>query len=397
MCYTICSFEEILRALHFFDHEDPDINVNNRFHKLGSFLPTLLNNFRKMVNPGEFLTLDEQLMPYKGRLSFKQYNPKKRGRFGVKSFFLMDAEHKYVLDILPYQGKSTQMANPEWIQNFGFGGAAVLTMLEKGYFNKHHRIIVDNYFQSPKLAKFLLTKNTYVLGTVRKDRKLMPALSDPVTGRPTKLQKGEAETYSDGDILLERWNDRREVLILNTFMEHRMEECESLNPNNNRLKPATVLVYNKVMGALDDMDEVIRPYQTLRKTLKWYRKFAFHLIDIAVHNAFVLAGVKNPTIKSDGYKDFVLNLIEEIISKNSVVRSSRGRPLSIQSNTTTSNLRHFPSTIKGDNGKSKRSNCHLCWSKKTRKATKFICTTCEKWFCFSDENSCFMVFHKTLH
>jgi hypothetical protein len=190
-------FEQILRAVHFVNLNDPNLNKTDRFHKLGIILPQILTNFRRVVAPGEFLTLDEQLMPYKGKLSIKQYNPKKRGRFGVKSFILMDCEHRYVLDILPYQGKSTAISNANWISTYGFGGAAVLTLLKKGYFMKSHRVILDNYFQSPVLAKALVLKKTYILGTVRKDRKFMPKFQ-------SRLPKGGTETFSDGDLLLER-------------------------------------------------------------------------------------------------------------------------------------------------------------------------------------------------
>ncbi|OXA45417.1 piggyBac transposable element-derived protein 4 [Folsomia candida] len=268
-------FLQILRGLHFVNIEDPDLDTTNRFHKLGTILPDIVNNFRRAVNPGEFLTLDEELMPFRGRLSFRQYNPKKRGRFGIESFLLMDAEKKYVLDILPYQGRSTPIFDQAWIAAYGFGGATALTLLRKGYFNKNHRLVLDNYFQSPTLAKVLVRLEVFVLGTVRKNRKFMPRFVDPITKKPNKITQGEVETFSDGDMLLERWGDRREVFMLNTFIDHRMEECNSGNPANQRLKPASVLVYNKVMGAVDNMDAMIRPYQALRKTTKWYRKYYF--------------------------------------------------------------------------------------------------------------------------
>ncbi|XP_021952231.1 piggyBac transposable element-derived protein 4 [Folsomia candida] len=389
-------FEQILRGLHFVDLEEPTLDTNDRFHKMGTILPNILKNFRKLVNPGEFLTLDEELMPYKGALSFKQYNPKKRGRFGVKSFFLMDCQHRFVLDILPYQGKSTRISNPSWIKMYGFGGAAVLTMLEKGYLGKYHRLVVDNYFQSPVLAKTLLEKKTFVLGTVRKDRKFMPKFIDHVTSRPSRLKKGEVETFSDGDLLLERWMDRREVLMLNTFIHHRMEDCESQNPRNAQVKPASVLVYNKSMGALDDMDKIIRPYQALRKTLKWYRKFAFHLFDICVYNSWVVYCHMNSR-RSTGYKQYLSNLIKEIMSANVTIRSTKGRPVSLPHQPSFNSLRHFSSTLRNNAGKKVRGNCHLCWKtmNKLRKATSFRCEACGVWLCIDGENSCHKKYHIT--
>jgi len=136
------------------------------------------------------------LYNFKGRLSFRQYNPKKRARFGIKMFILADFPKQFVLDILPYQGKSTHISNRNWIKDFGFGEAAVMTLL-KEFFGKAHRIFVDNWFLGPKLAMQLKSLTTYVLRTVLKRRKGMPKMVG-------KLKKGQSETYTDDNILDQR-------------------------------------------------------------------------------------------------------------------------------------------------------------------------------------------------
>ena len=156
----------------------------------------LFLQFGNTINPGRDLTIDETLLAFLGRLSIKQYNPLKRGRFGVKLFLLADSSTGFVFRILPYQGKTTQWRDSTLRDRFGFGGAAVLSLLE-GSLNKGHRVCIDNWFMSVQLTRKPLEKKTHVLGTVRKNRKGMPKF----TG---KLKKGQVETYSDGDILVER-------------------------------------------------------------------------------------------------------------------------------------------------------------------------------------------------
>jgi len=102
-------FEAITRGLHFSNNEEIIFGSKDRFFKLGSFMEVLFRDFRRVVGPGEFLTLDESILLFKGRLGIKQYNPKKRARFGIKLFFLLDAATKYVLRVLPYQGKATKI------------------------------------------------------------------------------------------------------------------------------------------------------------------------------------------------------------------------------------------------------------------------------------------------
>jgi hypothetical protein len=58
-----------------------------------------------------------------------------------------------------------------------------------------------------------------------------------------------------------RWADRRDVVMLNSFMNREMVESVSTNPNNTREKPSTVLTYNQTMGALDNVDNT-RPIST---------------------------------------------------------------------------------------------------------------------------------------
>jgi len=79
-------FEEITRGLHFANNENPD--PTNRFWKLGNICENLLRKYALSVSVGEICCIDESLLKFKGRLSFKQYLPFKRSRFGIKFFWL---------------------------------------------------------------------------------------------------------------------------------------------------------------------------------------------------------------------------------------------------------------------------------------------------------------------
>ena len=46
------------------------------------------------------------MVKWKGRLSFKQFIPSKRHRFGIKFLVLCDVQTGYVQDIIVYTGKS---------------------------------------------------------------------------------------------------------------------------------------------------------------------------------------------------------------------------------------------------------------------------------------------------
>ena len=47
------------------------------------------------------------------------------------------------------------------------------------------------------------------------------------------------------------------------------------------------------MGGIDNVDRQLSITETVRKTMKWYRKLFLHLIDLCLSNAHALYKVRN--------------------------------------------------------------------------------------------------------
>ena len=58
-----------------------------------------------MYNPGPEVTVDERLVPYRGRRPFKQYIPSKPGKYGIKIWAACDARSSYAWNMQVYTGK----------------------------------------------------------------------------------------------------------------------------------------------------------------------------------------------------------------------------------------------------------------------------------------------------
>ena len=94
--YTLCfmarpwheTFLHILRFLHFADNSQrPDQGEEyDRLWKLRTVFDTLDDNYAKLYNPSENLTMDEVIVKYSGRVIFRHYIPKKRKCFGIKIY-----------------------------------------------------------------------------------------------------------------------------------------------------------------------------------------------------------------------------------------------------------------------------------------------------------------------
>ncbi|KAI4487108.1 hypothetical protein M0802_012022 [Mischocyttarus mexicanus] len=103
-----------------------------------------------------------------------------------------------------------------------------------------------------------------------------------------------------------------------------------------------VIDYNSCMGSVDKTHMVLSTINATRKSLKWYRKYFFHLLNICVWNAYCL--YKHNTQNPISMAKFHLNLIREILQKYHINISynhqkGNNNPLRLLE-------RHFPSLYK---------------------------------------------------
>lgn len=59
---------------------------------------------------------------------------------------------------------------------FFIEGEYVVKKLTEPYYNKGHNVTTDQFFTSLKLAKFLLSKKTTIVGTINKAKREIPRI-----------------------------------------------------------------------------------------------------------------------------------------------------------------------------------------------------------------------------
>lgn len=69
-------FAQISRFLHFTDNEVANDN-DDRLCKVRSVIDYFNEKFQNIYTPAKYISLDESLMKYTGRIPYKQYNPSK--------------------------------------------------------------------------------------------------------------------------------------------------------------------------------------------------------------------------------------------------------------------------------------------------------------------------------
>ncbi len=114
------------------------------------------------------MTVDEQLVTFRGRCPFKQYIPSKPGRYGIKLWALCDSKTSYVWNVQVYTGKNSNLG-----REVNQGQRVVIDMI-RGFENTGRNITCDHFFTSLELALTLLKKMLTVLGTIIKNKPELP-------------------------------------------------------------------------------------------------------------------------------------------------------------------------------------------------------------------------------
>ena len=163
--------------------------------------------------------------------------------------------------------------------------------------------------------------------------------------------------------------------------------------------PSIIAYYNKYMGGVDLTDQQLSYYaMTRRRTLKWWKKVFWRLVDITVVNAWIIFRTNFPDSPIDSQKKFRLNLAENLVQPLLDLMASQTCPPYLR----TAKGRRPVSAAKRLIGKHfaykhrKRGRCVVCGDKKTstgkRKDTKTqnFCPKCEVFLC---QGTCFETYH----
>ncbi|XP_050453533.1 piggyBac transposable element-derived protein 4-like [Cataglyphis hispanica] len=267
-------FELLLRFVHFSNNEEND--PNNRLSKVAHIIDHLNSNFKKYYNPDEVVCVDESLVPFRGRILFRQYIKQKRHRYGIKVFKLCSGPgYTYSFQIYTGKGENTS-------EIYGNKSTEIVMALCQDILGKGHTICTDNWYTSVNLAEKLIDMHTHLLGTLRKNRR-----DNPKEVVAQKLKRGDviARENKNGVTVL-KWKDKRDVLMLST--KHSAEMTTIQKRNCTKEKPRMVVEYNLGKSSVDLSDQMVAYCSPLRKTIKCNNGIIEKCISINIYTNYVL-------------------------------------------------------------------------------------------------------------
>ena len=407
---TVNRFFKIRKNIHCVAAREPDENNKDKFWNIKPVVESVRNTCLSLPRE-EYSSVDEQMIPFTGRMPAKQVVKSKPNPVGLKSWVLCGKSGR-VLDFEFYQGAGTGI--PEVYKQLGLGAAVVLRLAQTIPNNKNYKICFDNFFTGMPLLKELKTRGTLSLGTLRENRMMGCQLK-------SEKQLGERgaidyKVSCDGDICVVRWLDNGVVTLASTFAAVEPRDkvkrwSASAKEHIEVSRPFAVQVYNCYMGGVDKVDFLISLYWISARTKKWPVRVMFHLLDLSLANSWLQyrdCALTNGTQKSN-----ILDLLgfrnevgECLIMSRPAKRRSIGRPRSstehdsdISSPTAKKNrgsirpvpdvrfdlIEHWPQSIDGEPQRCKLENC--CGR------SRIQCMKCNVHLCLNKHRNCFHAFH----
>jgi len=338
-------FQLLQRYLHL-DNNDDNENLG-RLKKVKNFTNYLQEKWRFYYQPNQNICIDEAMIAFKGRLLFKQYNPLKPTKWGIKVFLLSESCSGYTFNAIIYEGKQIEGEN----KSVAF---SVVKKLVSGYENKNHHLFTDRYYTSIPIIKELEKMQISFTGTINGNRAGLPKIP--------KLEKNDKIYYYKDNMIYLVWNPKKKpVSLITNHQSINRHIYEYINKKTNSKlvieKPEVVHLYNKNAKGVDLMNNYCSTYKFDHKNYRWWKSVFYFYIDVTITNCFIIMN----RFTKISLKEFRIQLSRDLLDSGNKIPSS----------TKSKNNKHLPDYIRRPNASDPRLKCIIC-----KKKTKFLCTKC---------------------
>ena len=207
-------------------------------------------------------------------------------------------------------------------------------------------------------------------------------------------------------LLCLKWMDKRAVTMISTIHDNTMVPIQrrSRFAEGGReviSKPQCIVEYNRHMGGVDLSDQMISYYSFSHRSVKWWKRVFFHLIDTTIVNAYILYSQSTQSSRKLTHVNFRIELAKSLFQQAGEEIEALSIDPSLQSGSRSEAVlpplrmtgRHFPEKVPPTpSGRPPQLECALCSRKKgrSRVTTTYRCKTCVKALCIVP---CFELYH----
>lgn len=281
-------FFQLRTHLHIVNNLEKPSDCTDKFYKVRPVLDAVRSRILQF-DVDENISIDEQIIPFEGRLAMKQYMKDKPIKWGFKVYVSCDKDG-LPYDFFMYQGNTTELSEAD-VQNFGFCATVVLHLAARLQ-SPGHNLYYDNYFSNYYILEILKSKGINVAGTIRVNRFGKP----PLLSDKEMMKKGRGSCDSvvseNGKVTIVKWQDNKPVHLASNFVG--VGSSDSAKRWDKKLKqhidvnrPEIISLYNNGMGGVDLLDQLISYYRVFVRSRKWALRVIFHFMDFAICSSWI--------------------------------------------------------------------------------------------------------------
>jgi hypothetical protein len=319
-------FFALLRHLRFNAEPDPEEEERDPLRQLRPLTDLIHAAVQKYFSPGKYQSLDEAMVAFKGRSSMRQHIAKKKSPTGFKVWMLIDCTTNFVVAFDVYTGARGKPREEN------MSAKVVLELVRKGLRRKRHVLVMDGFFTSVHLMKELLAVDQYAVGTTRVNRKDFPRKT--LLPEASGLGRGEwkwRQHREHKEICVVSWMDKKLVNLISTCCDPTKESSIPRRQGRDIISvkcPEVVPLYTKYLRGVDVFAQRQSYSKIGRKSRKFFYSLIWFLVDVAIHNAFLLYQAKHQ-LKNYNEKDFRQQPMQQLVgtfSSRSKEQGGRKRP-----------------------------------------------------------------------
>lgn len=308
----------LLSILHFHDNSIEKL----KYEKIEPTLNYFNERSKLIVVPEKNLSIDEQMIGYKGTTaprSYRQYMPNKPTKRGFKMWtrccvtgfvykmILHDGELKEnsqkQLSLSSSSERTSRRTTSELddqiadtepkalLRKYGSSGVVVLDLIKDVPIGSS--LFFDNYFAPTKLIKKLTHMNYRVTCTLGPNR----TEKCPISTKKQFKQKfrGYYKSFvsDDDSSIVIGWKDSKRVSLGSNHIgkepEVKIQRWDKENRCNiDVTAPQIISQYNQFMGGVDTLDMLVALHSITFKSKRWYTRIVWRLFDLMVINSWII-------------------------------------------------------------------------------------------------------------
>ena len=317
-CFPRDRFFLILAHFHLHgpmtEEERNKARTADKLYTMRTFIDSFNRNLAEMIQPGEWLVVDECLFPSKAHSGIRQYNASKPNKFGVKIYCLVDVQTGLLIGSEIYQGKhsfedkggyeaeepDTSDSEPDFdsdsdvdsdvgdYSKFAESTRCVLQLVHP-WRDSWRGVCTDNWFTSYDLLQQLWTLKFRFVGTWRKSRTAFPSLLQSWMKKQSR-PRGEHSVLlnADGIGIATAVHDTKNLAILDsasdgvslatmlrsTVSKSKVDKKKHYSRDKVTVEiPQSMKLYQQTMRGVDTWDQMIHSFNLARITrTSWWRK-----------------------------------------------------------------------------------------------------------------------------